>query len=124
MQNTLVSCLLLIFTLSACSLDTNEQFIQGSWQIAQPGTGNEFFLWRFNNGNFNREQEIDGGSSLFTTGRYQVTESEADVLTLELFDFSGDRISYENNPMTIKIEIDRTNDTVRITNTLFVRAGP
>lgn len=124
MQNTLVSCLLLIFTLSACSLDTNEQFIQGSWQIAQPGTGNEFFLWRFNNGTFNREQEIDGGSSLYTTGRYQVTESEGDVLTLELFDFSGDRISYENNPMTIKIEIDRTNDTARITNTLFVRAGP
>jgi hypothetical protein len=124
MQNTLVSCLLLIFTLSACSLDTNEQFIQGSWQIAQPGTGNEFLLWNFSNGTFTREQEIDRGSSLYTTGRYQVTENETDVLTLELFDFSGDRISYENNPMTIKIEIDRTNDTARITNTLFVRAGP
>ncbi len=43
---------------------------------------------------------------------------------LELFDYRGDRISYENNPMTVKIEIDRENNTIRITNVLFVRAVP
>ena len=123
MLKTLIILLLLI-TLSACAFDPNEEFIQGSWQIAQPGAGNEFFQWHFSNGTFIREQKIDGGSWLYTTGRYQLIESKGDVLTLELFDFSGDRISYENNPMRIKLEIDRANDSVRITNTLFLRAGP
>jgi hypothetical protein len=116
--------LLLIFTLSACTLDPNEQFMQGTWEIVQPDAHNEFFQWRFNNGTFTREQVIDRATRLYTTGRYRVTESSGEVLTLELFDFSGDRISYENNPMTIKIEIDRDNDTARITNTLFLRAVP
>jgi hypothetical protein len=114
----------LLISLSACALGPNEQFMQGSWQIAQPGAGNEFFEWQFSNGGFTRQQQIDRGNSLYTTGRYQVIASEGDILTLELFDFAGDRISYENNPITIKIEIDRANDTARITNILFLRAGP
>ena len=50
-------------------------------------------------------------------------ESGGNELILELFDYAGDRISYENNPMTIKIEVDRANDTARIMNTTFVRGG-
>jgi len=53
-----------------------------------------------------------------------VIESNGDDLILELFDYSGDRISYENNPMSIKIEIDLANDTARITNIIFVRVVP
>jgi hypothetical protein len=113
----------LFFLLSACTPDPNDEFIQGTWEIAHTDAGNEFFQWQFNNGTFTREQEIDRTTSLYTTGSYRVVESEGDVLTIELFDYSGDRIAYENNPMTIKIEIDRANDSARITNVLFIRGG-
>jgi hypothetical protein len=53
-----------------------------------------------------------------------VIEPSGEVIILELIDYSGDRISYENNPMTIKIEIDRANDTATITNIVFSRRGP
>jgi hypothetical protein len=116
--------LILVLTVSACTLDPNEQFIQGSWEIAQPNVRNPFFRWRFSNGTLIREQGLDSATTLYTTGSYRLIESSGDELTIELFNFSGDCISYEDNPMTIKIEIDRANDSVRITNVLFVRAGP
>jgi len=93
--------LLLLLTLTASTLDPNEQFIQGTWEIAQPDAKNEFFQWRFSRGMFTREQQIDREYPLYTTGSYQVIESNGDDITLELFDFSGDRISNEKNPMTI-----------------------
>jgi len=123
-QSLLPLIFLLIFTLSACTPDPNDEFIQGTWEIAQTSAGNEFFQWQFSNGTFTREQEIDRTTSLYTTGSYRVVESEGDLLTIELFDYSGDRIAYENNPMTIKIEIDRPNDSATITNVLFIRVGP
>ena len=124
MRNTIHIILLFIFTLSACTLDPNDQFIQGTWESANPEAGVEYFQWRFSNGTFRREQEIDRANTLYTTGSYRVIESGGEVIILELFDYSGDRISYENNPMTLKIEIDRANDTSRITNIVFVRGGP
>jgi len=124
MRNKFHIILLLIITLSACTLDPNDQFIQGTWEITNPEAGFEFFQWSFSNGTFTREQEIDRANTLYTTGSYRVIESSGDDLILELFDYAGDRISYENNPMTIKIEIDRANDTARITNVTFVRGGP
>ncbi len=124
-KQTAISLLFIfIFTLAACKLDPNDQFIQGTWEIAKTDADNEFFEWNFNNGTFIRQQEIDRSNSMYTTGRYRVFESDGDLLTLELFDYKGDRISYENNPMTVKIEIDRENNTVRITNVLFVRVVP
>jgi hypothetical protein len=121
MQNRILISFLLIFTLSACTRDPNVQFIQGTWENAQADGGNRFFQWVFDNGTFTRQQEIDSGTFLYTTGQYQLVESDGDLLTLELFDFSGDRISYEDSPMTIRIEIDRANDTARIANALFIR---
>jgi len=123
-KKNLILFILLIFSLSACNPDPNDQFIQGTWQIAHEDVENQFFQWRFSNGTFTREQEIDSSTALYTTGQYRVVESEGDLLTIELFDYSGDRISYENNPMTIRIEVDRANDSARITNVLFVRLGP
>lgn len=114
----------LALLLSACRPDPNDQFIQGTWQLAETDTGNRFFEWRFDNGTFIRQQEIDSVTTLYTTGQYRLLESEGDSLTLELFDYSGDRIAYENNPITLPIEIDRENDTARIQNTLFVRVVP
>ena len=124
MRKTIHIILLFIFTLSACTLDPNDQFIQGTWESANPEAGVEYFQWRFSNGTFRREQEIDRANMLYTTGSYRVIESGGEVIILELFDYSGDRISYENNPMTIKIEIDRANDTATITNIVFSRRGP
>jgi len=124
MTKRLFVFLFLAFTLSSCELDPNEQFIQGTWEIAQSGADNEFFQWVFNNGLFSREQVIDRNNPLYTTGRYRVLQSNGDFLTLELFDYDGDRISYENNPMSIQIVIDRENNTLEITNVLFVWVAP
>jgi hypothetical protein len=124
MQKRIFISLLLIFTLAACMRDPNVQFIQGTWENAQADGGNRFFQWVFDNGTFTRQQEIDSGTFLYTTGQYQLVESDGDLLTLELFDFSGDRISYEDSPMTIRIEIDRVNDTAKIASTAFIRASP
>ena len=124
MRNIIHIFLLFIFTLSTCTLDPNDQFIQGTWESANPEAGVEYFQWRFSNGTFRREQEIDRANTLYTTGSYRVIESGGEVIILELFDYSGERISYENNPMTLKIEIDRANDTATITNIVFVRGGP
>lgn len=123
-QKRILFALCLIFTLAACARDPNVQFIQGTWENAQANGDNRFLQWVFSNGTFTRQQEIDGGTFLYTTGQYQLVESDGDVFTLELFDFSGDRISYEDSPMTIKIEIDRLNDTARIASTAFIRASP
>ena len=114
----------LLLTLAACRPDPNDQFIQGTWQLAETDADNRFFEWRFDNGTFIRQQEIDSVTALYTTGQYRIIESEGDALTLELFDYSGDRIAYENNPITLPIEIDRANDTARIQNTGFVRVLP
>ena len=124
MQKRIFIFLLLIFTLAACTRDPNVQFIQGTWENAQADGDNRFIQWVFSNGAFTRQQEIDGSTFLYTTGQYQLVESDGDLLTLELFDFSGDRISYENSPMTIRIEIDRASDTARIASTAFIRASP
>ncbi|NUM48404.1 MAG: hypothetical protein HUU38_27160 [Anaerolineales bacterium] len=114
----------LLLTLTACRPDPNDQFIQGTWQLAETDADNRFFEWRFDNGTFIRQQEIDSVTTLYTTGQYRIIESEGDALTLELFDYSGDRIAYENTPITLPIEIDRDNDTARIQNTGFVRISP
>jgi hypothetical protein len=43
MRNKFHIILLLIITLSACMLDPNHQFIQGTWEIPNPETGNAYF---------------------------------------------------------------------------------
>ena len=123
LKKALVS-LWLILLLTGCTPDPNDQFIQGVWEIATPDAHNEFFQWNFDHGRFSRKQEIDRNNPLLTEGYYRVLESNDDTLILELSDLSGSRISYENNPITLKIEIDRHNESLTITNVLFVRAKP
>lgn len=115
----LLLALLLCSLLGACRPDPNVQFIQGTWEIAE--AGERFFQWTFERGTFSRAQEVDGSTSLLTTGRYRVVQSDGDLLELELSDYEGDRIAYENNPMTIRIEIDREAGTLTITNIVFTR---
>lgn len=114
----------LLLTLTACKLDPNEQFIQGTWEIAQTDSENRYFRWEFNNGTFTRAQEVDSVTSFYTTGQYRLVESDGNILTIELFNFNGDRISYTNNPATLKIEINQETDTARIQNVDFVRISP
>jgi hypothetical protein len=114
----------LALALAGCSMGPEESFIQGTWDIAQPDDYNEFYRWTFHNGRFTREQEIFRGNPLYTTGSYRVEVVDGDLMTLELYDFAGDRISYENNPMTLQIRLDPSGDRVEISNTPFVRVGP
>lgn len=118
---------LLVFALSACAPDPNEEYIQGKWSIVrQPGGGSsssdiEFFEWRFSNGTFVRTQQVDRGSILVSNGRYRVLESKDDLVLLELFDIHGDRFTYENNPVDIEIRINRDQDIVQINRLSFER---
>ena len=68
MRNKCHIILLLMLALSACTLDPNVQFIQGTWQVSNPEAEGEFFQWAFNNGTFTREQELERTHTLYTTG--------------------------------------------------------
>jgi hypothetical protein len=123
----LIRVSLLVFVLSACALDPDEQFIQGTWSIIhQPGgasssSDSAFFEWRFSNGTFERAQQVDPGSILASNGRYRIMKSEEDLVLLELFDIQGERFTYENNPVDIEIQIDRDQDTIQIGGMSFER---
>lgn len=123
-----ISVMLLIF--SACSPDPNEAFIQGTWSItnelspAGSASAIKYFEWEFRNGYFYRAQEIDPLNIIQSQGRYQILESDEDVLVLELFDIKGERFTYNNSPIDIKIEINRDQDTIQVVNILFERAAP
>jgi hypothetical protein len=123
----LVYISLLVLALSACALDPNEQFIQGTWSIARQSGGTsptseiEFFEWRFRNGTFLRQHEFSRGSVLVSNGRYRILESKGDVILLELFDIKGERFTYANNPVDIEIQINRDQDTIQIGRMWFER---
>jgi hypothetical protein len=124
MHKTLLAFVLLLL-LSACSMDPNLAFIQGTWISveAEDGAGPLEAEWQFSRGVFIYEQEIDTDTWLYSQGSYRLVESEGDVLMVELYDISGDRFTYENGPATFKIEIDREAGTIRINSRLFERAG-
>jgi hypothetical protein len=123
MRTTLIVLFLLL--LSACSMDPNVAFIQGTWVTVEPeaGAGPLEAEWQFNRGNFIFEQEIDADTWLYSQGSYRLVESEGDVLMVELYDISGDRFTYENEPATFRIEIDRGTGRIRINSRLFERVG-
>lgn len=121
---------LILLTLSACSPNPNEAFIQGTWSIVNEDSSGgstsviKYFEWEFRDGYFYRAQEIDPRSIIQSQGRYRIIENDEDVLVLELFDIQGERFTYENSPTDIKIEIDRDQDLIRVVNMLFERATP
>jgi hypothetical protein len=131
MKKRLLLILLLIpLFLSACRPDPNEEFIQGTWSIvneAKTGSASSatrYFAWEFSGGTFYREEELDPLTTIQSQGRYRIVESDGDVLLLELYDIKGERFTYNNSDVEVKIEIDREQDMVRITSRLFERVSP
>ncbi|MCC7361679.1 MAG: hypothetical protein IT317_19500 [Anaerolineales bacterium] len=69
-------------------MSAQEQFIQGTWGWGQDfGDGHGSYLtWTFAAGSFT----VEGYPPLHQTGRYAVSDSTNDTLTLALTDQSGD----------------------------------
>ena len=108
------------FSLSACTPDENEAFIQGSWfyndQHIQEQIGESFeqTIWVFDRGTY------ETYSCCFVKfqgyGRCDILESEVDKLVLDLFNIDG---KFNSERVQILITIDRQADTIRL-----LRAGP
>ncbi|HET7089557.1 MAG TPA: hypothetical protein VFL17_12990 [Anaerolineae bacterium] len=103
---------------AGCRSDPNDQFIQGWWTYSDPHLGSivsEKFqesVWRFDRGTYRFD-----ACCMFeqhTFGKYNIVESEGDVLVLELFWQDG---SYRSEPTQIRIVIDRQNDTLKVQRT-------
>ena len=124
MRKTLI--LLFLLLLSACASDPNAAFIQGTWisnaDSAGAGSGQLAVEWQFSRGGFILHQEIDPGEWMLSQGSYRVVESEGNVVMVELYNISGDRFTYNNLPVTYKIEIDREAGKIRINSREFERA--
>jgi hypothetical protein len=127
---TLFFLILLPIFLFGCTSDQNEEFIQGTWSIVHEvstgssSTVNRSLTWEFSGGMFYREEEFSALDIDQSQGRYRIIESDADVILLELYDIKGERFTYNNSAVDLKIEIDREHDTLRITNRLFERVSP
>jgi len=116
----LLGMIVLASFLGACTPNQNESFIQGSWYFNDPHllqvVGESYLetFWTFDRGTY------ETYSCCFVKfqqyGRYDITESEGDTITLELFNING---KFNSERVTIGIRIDREADTIRL-----VRAGP
>jgi hypothetical protein len=112
---------LLPFLAVGCKKDPKLEFIQGLWYYNDahlaniPGESAQVTSWAFDRGTF----FID--SCCFTeshfSGRYYVSESEDDKLTLELFNLSGqngDNVLSKEDELTLVIKINTQTDTIQI----------
>ena len=91
---------------AACSpTDPNEIFVQGKWTAAGDlGDGHSWYLeWTFDNGSF----EMVGYPPIHQAGKYRLTASEGDTITLELYDQQGDLSTADR---TIVVVIDSVSD--------------
>jgi hypothetical protein len=101
-----LACLLLV---SCSPADPNEKFIQGKWTAAGDlGDGHSWYLeWTFDGGSF----EMSGYPPIYQKGKYRMTASEGDTITLELYNQEGD-LSTDDRAITVVI--DSANDQLTI----------
>lgn len=119
-----LALILFLLALYACSPDRNGIFIQGIWQAADAGSAasmQSFVQWQFSRDGFILQQEIREGDFLISPGSYSILESDGDRMAIELYNISGDLFTYNNLPVVYAVEIDRTNDALRINDRLFER---
>jgi hypothetical protein len=115
------SFVILIFLLSiflvGCTTE-EEDFIQGYWY-----RGNVHFMdqWFFDRGTFVHKSEVFHGSPNILSGRYQVIDSDAESITLELFDLD---LTFGDEHQQITIKLDRDSDLVHIRSQDFERILP
>lgn len=101
--------------LAACTPDTNETFIQGSWyyndQHIQEVIGESYSetYWNFEGGTY------ETYTCCFMTfqqfGRYNILESDGDTLILDMFNTDG---KFNSEHFQLGIRIDRQAGTIRI----------
>lgn len=101
--------------LAACTPDSNDNFIQGSWYFNDPHflsvvgeTYSETF-WTFDRGTYETYTCCFVKYQQF--GRYDILESEGDKLVLELFNTNG---KFNTERFQIGIRIDRQADMIKI----------
>lgn len=112
--------------LTGCRPDPNVQFIQGSWYYLDPhlqsvaGESQLETVWAFDRGTYTTYSCCFVKSQ--ANGWYQLIESEADALVIELSNRDGDP---NTERYLVRIEIDREADTIEIQGTgPFERTGP
>jgi len=116
----LCGLLLLGISLTACTPDENESFIQGTWFYndlhIQQQVSESFSqtYWYFDRGTY--ETSTCCFVEFQQYGRYDILESEGDRLLLDLFNIDG---KFNSEHVQIVITIDRQADTLSM-----ARAGP
>ena len=118
LPTSLLFVLLLItagITLSGCTLDPNEEFIQGSWYYLDPHLEQmtsepqlEVF-WTFDRGAY--EYYACCFVKMQQTGRYSFSKSEGDSRYIELFNQNGNTRA---EAVEIKIVVNREQGTIKI----------
>ena len=118
LRTSLLFVLLLItagITLSGCTLDPNEEFIQGSWYYLDPhleqvtSEAQLEVFWTFDRGAY--EYYACCFVKMQQTGRYAFIKSEGDSLFIELFNPNGDTRA---EAVEIKIVVNREAGTIKI----------
>src|ERR671927_1557894 len=87
---------------------TNEDFIQGTWRLTGEEGGHGWFLeWTFDHGRFN----LKGYPPLYQEGKYRVIKSDANRLTLDLYDQKG---NFGTDDSQVELAIDKKRDGLTI----------
>ncbi|MCP4441876.1 MAG: hypothetical protein GY810_23460 [Aureispira sp.] len=102
--------ILLFFVACKNGMSEQEKFIQGKWSYSeQVDEGfSSHISWTFDKGSF----EMDGYPPINVKGNYSVKRAKEDAITLELYSQTWDGEKQEDE--TLKIQIDKSNKTIKI----------
>jgi hypothetical protein len=115
----------ILISLSGCTFDQNDKFIQGKWYFAnelgieRAGPVHMLDEWIFNNGKFFHRNEVVFHNPNTLSGRYRIIESREMYIELELYDLQGN-LRYSNT-VPAAIQIDEENNEIRVNGTLYYR---
>jgi hypothetical protein len=125
----LLSLVLVLTSLTACTFDSNEEFLQGRWIFAneygddRSGPAHVVNEWVFQGGTFFTQFAVAVPMTLY--GNYRVLESGENFLRLEIYNLNGTQAyAYTDQKGQIDIKLDPENDQIRIQGTLFYRDSP
>ncbi len=107
-------CAVILFASFTVSAQTNREFIQGKWRLdgQLPGKNGKpgmswFQEWIFGDGTFSES----GYPPLFQKGKFRVLKDEDNVLTLELYEQSGNFGTKNSN---LVIVVDQNEASLKI----------
>lgn len=113
-MKTLISILVIAFTIGACS--SEEYGFEGKWSFSDElDDGFSFYKeWHFESHRFSME----GYPPIYQEGHYRVKESRGDTFEVELFDQKGD---LGTDPRTIEIILGNDSTQLTIENEVYTR---